>query len=264
MYRIGEFAMLSKTTVKALRYYEEQGLIKPSFVDRFTGYRYYETKQLEEIALIVSLREIGLSIKEIKIILCGGDILKILEERKNAINTDVNILNNQLLKIDELLKEKKSMKQEIIIKNIPSYTVYYKEGIVKDFSETTSLVLSSAEECMQLNPNIKCVTPDYCFISYPDGECTETNIKIRYSQAVESVGNESDTIKFATIPPIKAVCIEHKGSYANLRETYNIAMKYIEEKGYKLTESPREQYINGCWNKDKEEDYLTEIQFPIE
>lgn len=41
MLRIGEFSKLSKTTVKTLRYYDKVGLLKPAFVDSFTGYRYY-------------------------------------------------------------------------------------------------------------------------------------------------------------------------------------------------------------------------------
>jgi effector-binding domain-containing protein len=40
-------------------------------------------------------------------------------------------------------------------------------------------------------------------------------------------------------------------------------MKWIEENGYQITESPRESYIDGIWNKENEEDWLTEIQIPI-
>ena len=39
-------------------------------------------------------------------------------------------------------------------------------------------------ECLKLNPNIKCVEPDYCFVNYLDGEYKDKNIKVRYSQAV--------------------------------------------------------------------------------
>lgn len=66
MFKIGDFSKMSKVTIKALRYYEKEGLIIPSYIDEFTGYRYYESKQLLEISRIVSLRQIGLSIDEIK------------------------------------------------------------------------------------------------------------------------------------------------------------------------------------------------------
>ena len=35
-------------------------------------------------------------------------------------------------------------------------------------------------------------------------------------------------------PPITAVCIYHKGPYENLRESYNIILKYIEDNGYEI------------------------------
>ncbi|SCP99491.1 MerR family transcriptional regulator [Anaerobium acetethylicum] len=71
MYRIGEFSKMSKTTVKALRYYDEIGLLKPEKVDELTGYRFYTTRQLMELHRIHSLRQIGLSIEEIKLIVSG-------------------------------------------------------------------------------------------------------------------------------------------------------------------------------------------------
>ncbi len=41
MYKIGDFSKMSKTTIKALRYYEKEGLLKPAFTDQDTSYRYY-------------------------------------------------------------------------------------------------------------------------------------------------------------------------------------------------------------------------------
>jgi len=45
MLKIGDFSRLSRVSVKALRYYDEIGLLKPVEVDRFTGYRYYSADQ---------------------------------------------------------------------------------------------------------------------------------------------------------------------------------------------------------------------------
>lgn len=155
------------------------------------------------------------------------------------------------------------MEKEIIIKKLPSAIVYYKEGIIKNYDELSGFILSSGEECLKLNPGIKCIEPDYCYINYLDGEYKENNIKVRYAQAVEKEGIANENIKFMEIKPVEAVCIYHKGSYANLRDSYNTIMKYIEENNYEITDFPRECYIDGIWNKEKEEDYLTEIQVPI-
>lgn len=155
------------------------------------------------------------------------------------------------------------MENEIIFKELPSSIVYYKEGTIKDYSQLTDFILKSGEECLKLNPNIKCIEPDYCYVNYLDKEYKEKNIKIRYSQAVESKGIENENIKFMNIKSTNAVCTYHKGSYSNLRNSYNNIMKYIEDNNYEIIDYPRECYIDGCWNKEKEEDYLTEIQVPV-
>lgn len=262
MYKIGEFSAMSKTTVKALRYYEKEGLLKPIYIDPNNNYRYYETSQLTQISKIISLRQVGISIKDIKKILNGYDIKTILNRRKDEILTNIIDYNIELSKINYLL-EKNNMENEIIIKNIPSYIVYYRDGLIADFSKITDFVLETGNECLKANPNLKCLYPDYCYISYLDGEYKEKNIKIRYAQAVEKFGTETDNIKFMQTKPMTTVCIYHKGSYNNLRDSYNIILKYIEDNNYEIVDNPRECYIDGCWNKDDENDYLTEIQFPV-
>ena len=262
MYKIGDFSSMSKTTIKTLRYYEKEGLLKPVYVDLNTGYRYYETSQLMEISKIISLRQIGLSIKDIKNILNGYNMVEILNKRKKELEDDLVLFNMELSKINYLL-EGDNMKNEIFIKEIPSYVIYYCDGIISDFSKIPEFVLQAGEECAKVNPNLKCITPDYCYISYLDGEYKEKDIKIRYGQSVEKVGKETDRIKFKMMDAITAVCIYHKGAYDNLRDSYNIILKFIEDNGYEVIDNPRECYIDGCWNKDNEDDYLTEIQFPI-
>ena len=66
MLKIGEFSKMSKVTIKTLRYYEKEGLLMPKHVDDFNGYRYYESNQLIDISKIIALKQVGLSIGEIK------------------------------------------------------------------------------------------------------------------------------------------------------------------------------------------------------
>ncbi|MGN0974251.1 MAG: MerR family transcriptional regulator [Bacilli bacterium] len=262
MYKIGDFSSMSKTTIKTLRYYEKEGLLKPVYVDLNTGYRYYETSQLIEISKIIHFKQMGLSIKDIKKVLDGENVEIILNNRKKEIEENIALFNTQLSKINYLL-EGDNMKNEIFIKEIPSYIIYYCDGIIEDFGKVSEFAFNAGTECAKANPNLKCVVPDYCYISYLDGEYKESDIKIRYAQAVEKVGKETERVKFMYSDPITAVCIYHKGPYENLRDSYNIILKYIEENNYEIIDNARECYIDGCWNKDSENDYLTEIQFPI-
>ena len=128
MYKIGEFSSMSKTTIKTLRYYEKENLIKPVYIDQNTGYRYYETSQLVELSKIVHLRQAGLSIKDIKNILDGQDLTKILKNRKKEIEKQLFNYNTELSKINYLLED--NMKNEIFVKEIPSYIIYYSDGVL--------------------------------------------------------------------------------------------------------------------------------------
>ena len=262
MYKIGEFSVLSKTTIKTLRYYEKEGLLKPSFVDE-NGYRYYETNKLIELSKIISLRQIGFSISEIKKVKSGAEFEKqLLTKQKELENLQMEN-NFKISQIKYILGEKE-MKYEVTMKELPEDIVYYKEGVVENFSKLTEFILNSGYECQKINPNIKCVEPDYCFVEYLDGEYKDSNIKVRYSQAVTKVGVENENIKFKKLKPVKAVCIYHKGAYENLREAYGFIMKYIEENNLQIVDFPRERYIDGVWNQENIADWLTEIQVPVE
>lgn len=266
MLKIGEFSKMSKVTVKALRYYEKEKLIIPKYIDKLTGYRYYENNQLIEIARIMSLKQVGLSIEEIKEIIINNkpldDILKI---RKNELEKIIYEYNYQLSKLNYLL-EVKDMKEDIFEKVIPSYYIYYKDGMLKDYSEVSEFIQKAGIECLELNPEIKCVEPDYCFVNYLDGEYREKNVKIRYAQAVvknDKKFTENEYIKFMDLPETKCICIYHKGAYNTLGISYGKIIKYIEDNKLQIVECPRECYIDGIWNKENVEEWLTEIQVPI-
>jgi DNA-binding transcriptional MerR regulator len=66
---IGEFARESRLSAKALRLYDELGLLPPARVDDVSGYRFYEPGQLKPARLIAALRQLQVPLAEIKAIL---------------------------------------------------------------------------------------------------------------------------------------------------------------------------------------------------
>ena len=66
---IGEFAAHSRLSAKALRLYDELGLLPPARVDENSGYRFYEPSQLKQARLIAALRQLQVPLAEIKAIL---------------------------------------------------------------------------------------------------------------------------------------------------------------------------------------------------
>jgi DNA-binding transcriptional MerR regulator len=63
---IGEFARRSRLSPKALRLYDERGVLVPSRVDRASGYRYYDPDQLDAARLVVMMRQLELPLATIK------------------------------------------------------------------------------------------------------------------------------------------------------------------------------------------------------
>lgn len=63
---IGAFARVSRLSAKALRRYDELGLLRPAHTDPFTGYRYYDRAQTERARLVAWLRRIGMPLARIR------------------------------------------------------------------------------------------------------------------------------------------------------------------------------------------------------
>jgi hypothetical protein len=63
-YPIGQFSLITKLSVKTLRFYHEKGILVPARVDPFTCYRYYNDANAERARIIVTLRHLEFSIEE--------------------------------------------------------------------------------------------------------------------------------------------------------------------------------------------------------
>ncbi|WP_433615236.1 MerR family transcriptional regulator [Dactylosporangium sp. CA-139114] len=63
---IGAFARAARLTPKALRLYDEVGLLPPAAVDPESGYRFYDPEQLAHARLIARLRRIGMPLADIR------------------------------------------------------------------------------------------------------------------------------------------------------------------------------------------------------
>ncbi len=266
MYRIGEFSKMSKTTIKTLRYYDEIGLLKPQETDKFTGYRLYTTEQLFKLHKIQSYRQIGLSIEEVKMLLSGKNAEQIFNKRKEELVSELNNAKDQLSRLEFLLQRKQEeqfMSYSAIIKEIPGCLVYSVEFTVPNYDSFMEAIPAIGKKIEEKYPDLKCTVPEYCFIRYLDGEYKEKDIRVELCEAIDNKKLDFDDVVFKYLDAIKVVSVMHKGPYTRLGEAYAFAMKWIDENGYTVADAPRESYIDGIWNKDSEEEWLTEIQIPI-
>lgn len=105
MIKIGEFADIFGISIKTIRFYESKGLITPSVIDIYSGYRYYDENNIKEMSKILALKNLGLELNEIR----AFDEEKIeskikeYESKIRKFSDDINILKS-------LSKEKGGMK----------------------------------------------------------------------------------------------------------------------------------------------------------
>ena len=115
----------------------------------------------------------------------------------------------------------------------------------------------------QQYPDLKCTQPEYCFVKELDGEYREKDIHAEICQAVETLKPNFDDVEFRKEPKVTAACALLQGSYDRFGEVYAALMQWIEDNHAEIIGEPRESYIDGIWNKESEEEWLTEVQFPI-
>ncbi|MDD2519213.1 MAG: GyrI-like domain-containing protein, partial [Bacilli bacterium] len=196
----------------------------------------------------------------------GHNIDEILLQRKQEIEDNLLNTKEQLSRINHYIlkiREEKKMNYSAVLKELPECIVYSKRMVISSYDSYFELIPAIEEEVKKANPNLKCAVPEYCFIVYHDGEYKEKDIDVEYCEAVTEFGKETESIKFKRIPTTIAVTVMHKGPYRDLGKAYAYIFKWIEDNGYTTTDKPRESYIDGIWNKEDENDWLTEIQVPV-
>ena len=115
LYKIGEFSKLTNVSVKTLRYYDEINLFQPQEIDLFSGYRYYSNNQLDDLKLILSLKDVGFSLEEIKKNKNNYSDALFLKKKEELLKEQEN-LDNKIKKLDYL---RSRIKNNHIILNAP-------------------------------------------------------------------------------------------------------------------------------------------------
>lgn len=114
MYKIGEFAKITDMSIRTLRYYDEINVLKPGYVDKFSGYRYYTDENLSDVELINFMKYVGFSLEEI-VLYKDSLTNEVLENKKNElINLEYEI-NDKINKINEVQNNIKSSKSNKIL-----------------------------------------------------------------------------------------------------------------------------------------------------
>ena len=104
MYKIGEFSKIVDIPVRTLRYYAEYGVLVPSDIDSFTGYKYYNDDNVLEAKIIKLLKSLDFTLDEI--IECKDNIsTEVLERKKSEIKDKINLLKLKYQKLTFMQEE---------------------------------------------------------------------------------------------------------------------------------------------------------------
>lgn len=113
--RIGDFARLGQVSVRMLRHYDAIGLLHPAQVDKFTGHRTYIAAQIADLHRIVALKELGLSLEEVRSVLheCPPEgFTEILRHRRAELEEAVKVSQQRLAAVTyrlQLLERESTM-----------------------------------------------------------------------------------------------------------------------------------------------------------
>ncbi|KEZ90581.1 MerR family transcriptional regulator [Lacrimispora celerecrescens] len=112
-YTINKLAKLAGISTRALRYYDELGLLSPARVSS-NGYRIYGQKEIDRLQQILFYRELGVSLEEIRNILASKDFdgLSALESHLTALLARREQLNLLVANVEKTIK---TMKGEMIM-----------------------------------------------------------------------------------------------------------------------------------------------------
>lgn len=281
MFKIGEFARVAQVSVRMLRHYDKLGLLKPGYIDRTSGYRYYSLDQLPRLHRLLALKDLGLSLEQVMRLL---DEEVSISELRGMLRLKQAELRQQLdettLRLEQVERRLHVLEEDgtqpaydVVLK--PIATVFgltcartlpplTNKGFGAFFWES-STALEKAGVCYQ----------DVLALSYNPFVFYGRPFSQDYPYRFEAVF----TVEKPDTPPIPlsdgfwlrgreiAGCelvasTLHRGSDATRRLGHVALCQWMEQHGYTLDGPVRDIYLRRGKTEESDE-HLTEIQYPL-
>lgn len=267
MLKIGDFSRLSRVSIRMLRYYDENNLLRPVKIDALNGYRYYEESQLSDIGKIVALKEMGFSVAAIKEVLkCdkdSSDLERLFAIKRAQLLDESAEIKKRIQLLDTALKrlrEEKTMNYNCVIKEMPERYVasvrmtiprYEDEGKVWHylFSETAHQNMQICGPCMAV---------------FHDKEYKEENIDVEVQVPVKGDYIDTEHVSFKKEQGATVVSTTFYGSYSQFTEAYAVLAAWTAENDYAFCGAMMDIYHVGINKTQNPDELVTEICCPVE
>jgi len=266
MLSIGEFSKLSQLTVKTLRFYHEEGLLIPAYVDPDTGYRFYDVSAIEAARVITYLRSLEFSLGDIKELLshqAEENILDVLERQQAALNSRIKQLRKAAISINQFIIEERQARDMSQMAN------QVQEKKLEPVLVAGIRMQGKYNECGSAFAKIGrslgrfiCGKP---LLLHYDSEYKEEAADF---EACLPVRQRKDVAGIAVreLAGGRCVSLVHQGPYEQLGRSYAKIFEHINDRKYRAILPTREVYLKGPGMifKGNPKKYLTEIQVLIE
>jgi len=272
VFRIGDFSKLSLVSVKALRYYDELGLLKPERVDEFTGYRYYSASQLTRLNRILAMKDMGLSLEQIALLLdrepTPDQIRGMLRLKQVELHQQLVEGQARLTRIEAWLQafeqEATMPTYDVILKKVAPLKVAEARGIAPSMQQIGPTLDSLFDEVGAYVGQHGATAIDPSITLYYDAEMREHDVNVGACMPFEGSLNDGEQVKVHELPAVETMAsVIHHGSFSTLGQAYNAVLKWIEANNYSISGPNRELKLEYERGGDQSK-YVTEVQFPVE
>ncbi len=276
--QIGELARLGGVSVKALRFYDDQGLLRPEHVDPKTGYRYYTLDQAATLAIITNLRFVDFSISEISHILNAGDgdsgsVKSAIEEKQKTLERERATLAGRI-KIAKILAQASASgyvtPPTLKLTRLEPQRVYSVQRKVPHLGAPVTEMFEAAETRAAEEKARAPLAPFLIFHDRPD---QEADLEVEVCIPVTEEMQEAESVK--TIKGADIACtVVYAGGYFKTETLFAQMIGWIEHAGLQPSGPLREVYHR--FGADQESyrlpkkmlaqssrDFLTELQIPL-
>jgi DNA-binding transcriptional MerR regulator len=260
MLRIGEFARRGRVSVKALRHYEAIGLIRPVHVDAVTGYRSYETDQLDDLHRLMVLRALGLSLERIRQVLQDDPsperMRRLLDERRAAVARRIGAEQAQLAAIEARIRHLEGDRDAApgaVVRDVPAAFVASLRRVVPDYGVVDSLF----DEIARALPDTARIAGHGAVWHHcaPHRRQIDCEALVLLERPVST-----RNVRLYRLPACRAACVVHPSDEEDFASARAAANAAVADQPFEIEGPMRERYFSSAGDSRFD---LTEIQFPL-
>ena len=268
MIRIGDFSKLSRISIRMLRYYDELGLLHPTDVDRFTGYRYYVPAQLEIAHRITALRDMGFSIAAVSDLLAQTPdrapfeaLLRVKLEEVRAQELEARSRATRIeAAIKRLEKGETVMQYDVTRKTLPQRSVASVRKVIATYQDEGTLWALMGQET---GKTLQMASPAYALAIFHDEGYKEYDVDVEIQ--IDVVGSYENTaqVLFKTVEPIEIASAVYKGSYDQINAVNEAVAAWVSDNGYRFDGPMFNIYHVSPGHDPNPDNWVTEVCYPI-